>query len=101
MAEANGWTNSWGTRQTFWPEKGICIQTSLILNSVLNVMELTNVREVMLCWNLFLVCFKACFQFLATVLCVVEMKDQVHWKNMEAYQLISKRTRLYTCSGNL
>lgn len=48
-------------------------------------MELTNVREVMLCWNLFMVCFKACFQFLATVLCVVEMKDQVHWKNMEAY----------------
>lgn len=35
MAEANGWTTSWGTRQTFWPEKGICIQTSLILNSVL------------------------------------------------------------------
>lgn len=50
-------------------------------------MELTNVREVMLCWNLFLACFKACFQFLATVLCVieVEVKDQVHWKNMEAY----------------
>lgn len=35
MAEANGWTTSWGTRQTFWPEKGICIQTSLMLNSVL------------------------------------------------------------------
>lgn len=43
--------------------------------------ELTNIKEAMLCWNLVLNCFKTHFQILASVLCGMEavMKSQVDW----------------------